>query len=62
MATVTYTGPDRMTGHGGFTFYRDEARPLPDDVAAGLVGHPMFTVEGMQEQPKRRQAVKHDAE
>lgn len=45
MATVTYIGRANRTAYAGFTFYRNQPRPLPDGVAEDLADHPWFTVE-----------------
>lgn len=45
MATATYTGPKAKASFGGFTFYQNEPRPLPLDVAQALSGKPWFSVD-----------------
>lgn len=42
---ITFIGPNaKFTSHG-YTFVRGEKRPIPDDVAAALAGHPWFEVD-----------------
>ena len=65
MATVTFTGRANRTAYAGFTFYRGEPRPLPDEVAAALAGHPWFTVKmdtqaPVEAAPKRRARKRAD--
>lgn len=59
MATVTYTGPEAITGRDGFTFYRDEPREVPDSAARLIADHPWFSVQ--IDGPVKRSGVKHDA-
>lgn len=52
MAVATYTGPDAQSAFEGFTFYRGQPRPLPDEVAERLAMRPLFDVE--IDKPKRK--------
>lgn len=56
---LTYIGNlDKFAAHG-CTFYRGQPRPVSDEVAAALVGHPWFVADEtaapvIEETPPRR--------
>lgn len=59
MATATFNGPHQGMTFMGASFRQGEERPVPDEIAAALAGHPWFSVSGVETltadpEPRRR--------